>query len=114
MKKWIFLVLALLLCLTACQKPYQTKVELGVNHEAINLPSFEEGYCYITVYSNGSWTISLTPETDWARLERHSGEGIGYVRLEYDENLDGVERQTTIVVEGQGKKCEILVTQPKD
>jgi len=114
MKKLILCALAILLSLWACQKPYQTKIDLGVNHEQIILPSAEEGHCFITVYSNGSWTIKISPSVSWARLDRSSGEGIAYPRLDYEENLDGVERVATVVVEGQGKKCEIKITQPME
>lgn len=113
MRKWIICLVVLLLGTAACQKPYETQIELGVNHEQILLPSSEAGHCYITVFSNGSWTIKTVPAAAWARLEKASGDGIGYVRLDYDENLSGEERSATVVVEGQGKKCEILVTQPK-
>ena len=78
MRKWI-LALAALLCLAACQKPYKTQIELGVNHEQIDLPSFEEGHCFITVFSTGKWTIATEPDADWITLDRASGEGIDYV-----------------------------------
>lgn len=114
MKKLIICVMAMLLSLWACQKPYVTTIELGVNHEEILLSSPEKGHCFITVSSNGSWTIKLSPEVSWARLDRSSGEGIAYPRLDYDENLEPTERVATLVVEGQGKKCEIKITQPAE
>lgn len=113
MKKWI-LILAVLLGFAACQKPYQTTITLGVNNEQIVLKSFEEGHCYITVFSNGGWTIALEPAVDWARLDRESGEGIAYVRMDYDENFGSEERYATVVVSGQGKECQILITQPAE
>lgn len=113
MRKWI-LALAALLCLAACQKPYRTQIELGVNHERIDLPSFEEGHCFITVFSNGKWTIAVEPAADWVKLDRASGEGIGYVRLDYTENFGADERSATVAVRGQGKECLIQVTQPSE
>lgn len=114
MRKWIVCVLALLMMTAACQKPYKTQIELGVNHEAIDLPSFEAGHCFITVFSTGTWTIKLSPSVDWAKLDHASGEGVDYVRLDYQENLSGDDRSATVVVEGQGKKCTIVVNQPKE
>ncbi|MBQ7709184.1 MAG: BACON domain-containing protein [Bacteroidales bacterium] len=113
MRKWIVYVLVLL-SLAACQKPYVTQIDLGVNHEAIDLPSFEQGHCFITVFSNGSWTIGLESPSDWARLGQSSGEGIAYVRFDYDENLTGEDRSVTVLVSGMGKECKIVVTQPKE
>lgn len=107
-------ILAAILLFAACQKPYQTTVELGVNHEKILLPSFEQGHCFITVFSNGSWTISVTEGSDWAKLGQSSGDGIDYVRLDYTENLTTTERNAKVVVKGQGKECEILITQPAE
>lgn len=113
MRKWI-IALAALLCLAACQKPYTTQISLGVNHEQIILPSFEEGHCFITVFSNGSWTIAIEPAVDWAKLDRSSGEGIAYVRLDYGENMGSEERSATVAVRGQGKECKILITQASE
>lgn len=114
MRKWIVCVLILLASIVSCQKPYVTSIDLGVNHETIALPSFEAGHCFITVYSNGSWTIQLSPSVSWARLGQSSGEGIDYVRFDFEENLSGEDRSVNVVVEGQGKKCTIVVTQPKE
>ena len=114
MKKLMICVLAMLLSLWACQKPYVTSIELGVNHNEILLSSPMKGHCFITVFSNGSWTIKLSPDVSWARLDRSSGEGIAYPRLDYDENLDIEAREATVIVEGQGKKCEIKITQPAE
>ena len=110
MRKMIAWLVPLLL-LVACQKPYETQIALGVNNERIDLLSYEAGHCYITVFSNSTWTISLS-DTSWARLEYSEGKGIGYVRLEYDDNFSGDKRSLTITVSGSGKTCEILVTQP--
>lgn len=110
----IIVVIAAILSLVACQKPFETSIELGVNSNTIDLPSFEEGHCYITVFSNGPWTINLSSGADWATLGRNSGEGIGYVRLDYGENLAATWRTASVVVEGSGKKIEILVNQPSE
>lgn len=108
----IIAILAAALCLAACQKPYTTKIDLGVNQEEIVLPTALDGHCFITVYSNSSWTISVTEGADWARLGVSSGQGIGYVRLDFTENLGSEERKAKVKVSGSGKTCEILVTQP--
>lgn len=113
MRKWI-IVLALLLSFAACQKPYQTKIELGVNNEKIALPSFEQGHCFLTVFSNGSWTIAIEPAAEWASLDKSSGEGIGYVKFSYGENVTPDERSATVVVRGQGKECKTVITQPAE
>lgn len=103
------IALALLLC--ACQKPFQTSIELGVDHEKITLPSSLGGHCYITVVSNTKWNIALEPEVDWARLGTSSGSGTGYVLFEYDDNLDIEDRMVEIVVSTKNKSCRIPVTQ---
>lgn len=112
MKKWIIAFLAALFTAAACQKPFVTGVDLGVNNETIHLLSFEEGHCFITVFSNGSWNIALEPAVSWARLDRASGSGIQYVRLDYDENFDPSPRSVRALVSGQGKTCEIEIIQP--
>ncbi len=113
MRKLIAILVAAL-AIAACQKPYTTKIDLAVNHEEIILPSAEEGHCFITVYSNSSWTISVTEGSDWASLGAGSGEGIGYVRLNFTENLGTEERKAKVKVSGSGKTCEIIVTQPAE
>lgn len=113
MRKWIICAVAVLLGAAACQKPYVTQMDLAVNNEEILLPSFEEGHCYITVFSNSSWSISIRGAADWAKLDRSGGTGIGYVRLDYQENYSPDEdRNAVVVVSGSGKECQIVVTQP--
>ena len=114
MRKMIVLALSALLAAAACQKPFETSISLGVNNESIVLPSFEEGYCFITVFSNAGWTIRLDSGEDWASLGQSSGKGIGYVKFAYSENLSASPRDARVVVEGSGKRCEILVTQPSE
>ena len=114
MRRMIVLALTALLAASACQKPFETSIELGVNNEKIQLPSFEEGHCFITVFSNAAWTIRLDSGEDWASLGQRSGTGIDYVRFDYSENLSAAPREATVVVEGSGKRCEILVTQPSE
>ena len=111
MRKWILLIVAVL-AFSACNKPYTTNIALGVNNETIQLPSFEEGHCFITVFSSGSWTIRIEEGSDWARLGQTSGSGIDYVRFDYDENFSGVERVAVVLVEGSGKQCRIEIKQP--
>ena len=114
MKRVIVLMLSALLAVASCQKPFETSIALGVNNERIQLPSFEQGHCFITVYSNSSWNIRVEAEGEWATLGQQSGTGIGYVRLDYTENLSASPREATVVVEGSGKRCEILVIQPAE
>lgn len=114
MRKIIIFVLSALLAASSCQKPFVTSVSLGVNNEKIVLPSFEQGHCFITVFSNADWTIRLDSGEDWARLGQGSGKGIGYVKFDYTENLSASPREALVVVEGSGKRCEILVTQPSE
>lgn len=113
MRKWMIICLAVVLsAVTACQKPYTTQIDLGVSNERIDLPSAEKGHCFITVFSSGSWTISIEPQAGWATLDRKGGDGIGYVRLDFTENYDAEDRSATVVVKGSGKQCQIVVTQP--
>ena len=110
------ILIALLTVLSAvavlsCQKPYKTGIELALNNEKIELPSSAAGHCYVTVFSNRDWTISLEPEETWATLENSQGSGIGYVRMDYSENLSGAPRSLEVVVRGGEKVCRIVVTQ---
>lgn len=113
MRRTLIALLTALAFLVAhsCQKPYETGIDLAVNNEKIEIPSSAEGHCYITVFSNKDWTIALEPAETWARLDASEGCGIGYVRLDYSENLSGAPRSLEVVVLGVEKVCRIVVTQ---
>ncbi len=113
MRKTLCVILTLLSVIAAlsCQKPYETGIELAVNNEKIEIPSSAGGHCYITVFSNRDWTIALEPAETWATLETSHGSGIGYVRMDYSENLSGSPRSLDVVVRGGEKACRIVVTQ---
>ncbi len=113
MRKTLSAILTLLsvIAVLSCQKPYETGVELAVNNEKIEIPSSAAGHCYVTVFSNRDWTIALESEDTWASLDASRGSGIGYVRMDYTENLSGAPRSLEVVVRGGEKVCRIVVTQ---
>ena len=114
MRKLIYTILfsAMAACITGCQEKAELEIELGVNNTEIRLTSNAASYCIIPVYSNRSWNVRFEEPCDWAVLSPRSGSGYGEVRMEYDDNLDGVDRQTTFMVTTGDKTCRITIIQP--
>ena len=110
-KKILFaagLVLALA-ALTACQKEYEIIDELGLSQHSLKVKA-EPGFTHIAVYSTGSWSVALDRETDWASLDRLSGEGLGEFVFSWSANF-GVARSVNIVVRRDGREETINVIQ---
>lgn len=109
----LFLAAAVLLpAAVSCSKTFETEVELGMEQDKLNLPSFEAGYFYVHIYSSTSWKIQVEDES-WLHCEKTSGKGSAYPKFTYDENTADVDRETYITVSSKKKTCRVLVVQPK-
>lgn len=83
--------------LVSCEKPYTFDRDLAVTARQIRLTEYE-GSTHIIVYSNGKWSVSLTSDVSWARVEVISNDGIGDLVFSYDEN-QGITRRVGIRLE---------------
>lgn len=86
----------LLAAASACQKEYEIIDALGLSQHTLNVKA-DPGYTHIAVYSTGSWSVSLATETEWASLDRLSGEGMGDFVFSWSANF-GVARSVDIIV----------------
>ncbi len=100
----LILLLASMVFAVSCQKRYEPKYYLAVDHEAIDFP-YTEGHSYIQVYSTGSWTAEFEgAEPYWCRIDKTSGSGRGAILLNVDSNLSGADRSAILNV----KRGEVI------
>ena len=109
--KICFTVLAGILGLSGCQKPFNEEYNtLELAYTKFNLAR-EGGEFSFMVYYSGDWTIEVEDEMpDWFRLEMTSGHGITPVHVSYDENFS-FKRSFTLLVKGGGETRSIVCTQ---
>ncbi len=99
--------------LFACQKPYETTLDLAVDSTTLKLPSVEEGYFYMHIASNRSWALSVEAERDWLHAEQTSGTGTAYPKFTYDAYTGAIDREASIIVSCDVKTIRVKVIQPK-
>jgi hypothetical protein len=85
MKKYIVILMSLLV-LGACQKEWKYSKDISVNSTRLNITSVLEGEFYLPVFSNTSWTVSVSKGGDWLHAQSSSGEGFGQVLFHYASN----------------------------
>lgn len=112
MRKLIAL-LSVIMALAACQKPYESTIDLAVDSETLKLPSSEAGYFYMHIASNRAWNISIESEKDWLHPEQTSGTGAAYPKFNFDAYVGAVDREAVIVVSCDVKSLRVTVVQPK-
>lgn len=112
MRKLVLLFFAAM-ALFACQKPYETTLDLAVDSTTLKLPSCEEGYFYMHIVSNRSWTLSIEAEKDWLHPEQTSGTGTAYPKFVFDSYAGAIDREATIVISCDVKTIRVKVIQPK-
>ena len=113
MRKLIISLFLAFAALVSCNKPFESAIDLAVDAETLKLPSCDEGYFYMHIMSNRSWTISVESEKDWLHPEQTSGSGTAYPKFTYDAYVGAIDREATIVVSCDVKTIRVTVIQPK-
>ncbi|MBR0245223.1 MAG: BACON domain-containing protein [Bacteroidales bacterium] len=111
-KKLVILFVAVI-ALFACQKPYETTLDLAVDSTTLKLPSCDKGYFYMHIISNRDWTLSVEADKDWLHPEQTSGTGTAYPKFVFDAYVGAIDREATIVVSCDVKTIRVKVIQPK-
>ncbi|MDR2911880.1 MAG: hypothetical protein LBV38_01055 [Alistipes sp.] len=73
------------------QNRYGTELQIDPGEYTIGAQGGTAGF---TVISNTAWTVH--GESDWARIEKSDGEGIGNVRITVDKNANSDQERTAI------------------
>ena len=109
MRNTVCKILAVVLMISACDKPYQMDLPLSVAGRKISLTK-DAGSTHVLVYSTGEWTARFEKEVKWASLDRTSGDGNGEVVLTYGANY-GIARRVGIVLESKGLRDTVSLIQ---
>lgn len=100
----------LVFCAVACNRPYSLDLDLAVSRNDIKV-SASAGKDYFVVYSTGSWTIDMEPESaGWVRLSDVSGRKEKVVYVMFDEN-PSVSRAVTFTVTSGDRTCTVYLAQ---
>ena len=110
MKK-ITIILALATMLAGCNQdiPYDTPLSLSGEK---NVLSAAGGSTPVIVYTEGSWTASLSDECTWASIDRTTGEGTGQFVFSFEENVSFSRKTTITVTSGTQKKIIQMIQKP--
>ena len=112
MKKGL-LLLAFLLALASCDRPFILDLPLAVDSHEYNLDS-KEGQARIFFYTTMPWNIVLEPaECAWGTLDRTSGTGeeaVEQILFTYQENQDP-DRHVTLVISAGELQERITLSQ---
>ena len=84
MKK-IYMLIALLAMLVACDKPIEYNQTLGLLSE-YNVLKADGGSTDVAVFSNTNWTVKFLSEAKWASIDRLAGEGCSRVVFSFERN----------------------------
>jgi hypothetical protein len=102
-----FVITAFLAC--GCSKEDPFEGPLGLQSRKIVLPA-ETGITPIMVFSNTTWTVSMTPKVSWAGIDRLSGKGSSGLYFSYAANY-GEAREVTLAFEAGGVRDSVVVVQ---
>ena len=107
--KTIALSFVLAAAISSCDKPYEIDKPLALTQKLVELKA-TVGETPVAVYSNGSWTASLTKPVNWAGIDRVEGYGLGEVRFTYAANY-GLSRSVGIIIKTEEKVDTIMMVQ---
>ena len=97
----ISVLLAFIVAVAACQKPFEKHYDLSVDSNAYVLPYTGDTFP-LYVYCSGDWTAEFDAEADWIRIEdgTFEGSGNGVVRITYRDNDDALREINLILKSG--------------
>ena len=95
----IYMLIAALAMLVACDKPIEYNQTLGLLSE-YNVLQAEGGSTDVGVFSNTSWTVKFLSEAEWASIDRLAGEGCSRVIFNFERNYG---RSRRVVLEFRAK-----------
>ena len=107
----ILLALMPVFLLSACEKKWETSIDLGVNSTRINVASQLEGDLIIPVYSNMAWAATVSQGSDWLVLDSAVGHGHGYLDVHYGMNETDPARIGKIRIVAGEKAITVHVVQ---
>ena len=102
-------VLAGLLLLAGCDKPYQFSRPIRLQSDVVRLSS-AAGSTPVVVFANKQWSCRFVEDVDWMRLEVASGKGVGEAHVSYDAN-PGAERTAVLLFEAEGQTARLEMIQ---
>ena len=102
-------VLAGLLLLAGCDKPYQFSQPIRLQSDVVRLSSVA-GLTPVVVFANKQWSCRFDEEVSWMRLETASGKGVGEAHVAYDANA-GAERKAVLLFEAEGQTARLEMVQ---
>ena len=104
--KYLFVALAAMLCLGACQKKFQENwPELKLDRASLVISAVKER-TPVNIFYNGSWTAELT-KGDWLTVEPASGTGMATIHLCFGENT-GLSRAAELIVRADNGMERVL------
>lgn len=112
MKRYLLLLLAMLFAFSACEKKWESSLDLGVYSTRINLSDVYEKDFTLTVFSNQDWTSVVTMGADWLSLKENGGSSLGYVHVHADASMAENVRVGKITLRAaSGKELVVNIVQ---
>lgn len=105
----VFAVAALLLGAVSCSQRYELHLPLALNREKMEFDKGGASY-YVLVYTDNSWTASLSDEASWLELSRSSGSGNSQIMVRAQSN-SGPAREAVLTVDDGSARKTMLITQ---
>lgn len=104
------------LLLTSCEKPVDSYVMVSVKSETVQS---DAGSQFVSIRSNGSWTLSLQGEgvAEWASLSKTEGSGdTNSIILTFKENEGETSRKLIVIAESgtSESRCELTQFAPAE
>lgn len=99
----------LVLSVAACSKEDPFEGPLGLQSRRIVLPA-ETGVTPVMVFSNTTWTVTMTPKVSWAGIDRLSGKGSSGLYFSYAANY-GEAREVALAFEAGGVRDTVVIVQ---
>ena len=110
MKKILIFISLCIFAVVSCTKPYEAHYDFGFDREELRFTA-KDTASYFMIYGEGSWTLRMSEEVAWVKIDKFSGGGNTQINVRLQQNT-GVARDVEVIATYQdGREKTLIISQ---
>ena len=110
MKKILIFISLCIFAVVSCTKPYEAHYDFGFDREELRFTAMDTA-SYFMIYGEGSWTLRMSEEVAWVKIDKFSGGGNTQINVRIQQNT-GVARDVEVIATYQdGREKTLIISQ---
>ena len=110
MKKILIFISCCIFAVASCTRPYEAHYDFGFDREELRFTA-KDTASYFMIYGEGSWTLRMSKEVAWVKIDKFSGGGNTQINVRVKPN-EGVARDVEVIATyHDGREKTLIISQ---